>query len=129
MATIMIGSARIDERGKLSDGVAGDQKQVSSSNDTKGEVSMQPFYVHSKGWYILRPKSSTLAAKMAERMIAACNNKNIGYDQGNRLGVIIYESIPRQRRNVTAAAWLGRLSRRRLERIRATLLRPMQQRS
>ena len=90
MATIMIGSARIDERGKLSGGVAGDQKQVSSSNDTKGEVSMQPFYVHSKGWYILRPKSSTLAAKMAERMIAACNNKNIGYDQGNRLGVIIY---------------------------------------
>lgn len=90
MATIMIGSARIDERGKLSGGVAGDQKQVSSSNDTKGEVSMQPFYVHSKGWYILRPKSSTLAAKMAERMIAACNNKNIGYDQGNRLGVITY---------------------------------------
>ena len=81
MATIMIGSARIDERGKSSGGAAGDQKQVSSSNDTKGEVSMQPFYVHSKGWYILRPKSVTLSAKMAERMIAACNNKNIGYDQ------------------------------------------------
>ena len=90
MATIMIGSARIDERGKLSGGAAGDQKQVSSSNDTKGEVSMQPFYVHSKGWYILRPKSAAVAAKMAERMIAACNNKNIGYDQGNRLGVIKY---------------------------------------
>ena len=42
MATIMIGSARINERGKLSGGVAGDQKQVSSANDTKGEVSMQP---------------------------------------------------------------------------------------
>ena len=90
MATIMIGSARINERGKLSGGVAGDQKQVSSANDTKGEVSMQPFYVHSKGWYILRPKNAALAAKMAERMTAACNNKNIGYDQGNRLGVIIY---------------------------------------
>ena len=90
MATIMIGSARINERGKLSGGVAGDQKQVSSANDTKGEVSMQPFYVHSKGWYILRPKDAVLAAKMAERMTAACNNKNIGYDQGNRLGVIIY---------------------------------------
>lgn len=87
---IMIGSARIDERGKLSGGAAGDQKQTSSINDTKGEVSMQPFYVHSKGWYILRPKSAALAAKMAERMTAACNNKNIGYDQGNRLGVIIY---------------------------------------
>ena len=90
MATIMIGSARINERGKLSGGVAGDQRQVSSANDTKGEVSMQPFYVHSKGWYILRPKNAALAAKMAERMTAACNNKNIGYDQGNRLGVIIY---------------------------------------
>ena len=90
MATIMIGSARINERGKLSGGVAGDQKQVSSVNDTKGEVSMQPFYVHSKGWYILRPKNAVLATKMAERMTAACNNKNIGYDQGNRLGVIIY---------------------------------------
>ena len=87
---IMIGSARIDERGKLSGGAAGDQKQVSSTNDTKGEVSMQPFYVHSKGWYILRPKRAALAAKMAECMVTACNNKNIGYDQGNRLGVIIY---------------------------------------
>ena len=90
MATIMIGSARIDERGKLSGGAVGDQKQTSRTNDTKGEVSMQPFYVHSKGWYILRPKNVALAAKMAERMTAACNNKNIGYDQGNRLGVIIY---------------------------------------
>ena len=90
MATIMIGSARIDERGKLSGGAVGDQKQTSRTNDTKGEVSMQPFYVHSKGWYILRPKNAALAAKMAERMTAACNNKNIGYDQGNRLGVIIY---------------------------------------
>ena len=90
MATIMIGSARINERGKLSGGAVGDQKQTSRTNDTKGEVSMQPFYVHSKGWYILRPKNAALAAKMAERMTAACNNKNIGYDQGNRLGVIIY---------------------------------------
>ena len=90
MATIMIGSARIDERGKLSGGAVGDQKQTSRTNDTKGEVSMQPFYVHSKGWYILRPKNAALAAKMAERMTAACNNKNIGYDQGNRLGVIKY---------------------------------------
>ena len=90
MATIMIGSARINERGKLSGGSVGDQKQTSRTNDTKGEVSMQPFYVHSKGWYILRPKNAALAAKMAERMTAACNNKNIGYDQGNRLGVIIY---------------------------------------
>jgi len=90
MATIMIGSARIDERGKSSGGAVGDQKQTSRTNDTKGEVSMQAFYVHSKGWYIIRPKSSAVAKKMAERMMAACNNRNLGYDQGNRLGVIIY---------------------------------------
>ena len=85
---IMIGSARIDERGKTSGGVAGDQKQTSSTNDTKGEVSMQPFYVHQKGWYILRPKSVALANKMAERMMTACNNKHVGYDQGNRLDIL-----------------------------------------
>ena len=33
MATIMIGSARIDERGKLSGGSVGDQKQTSSANE------------------------------------------------------------------------------------------------
>lgn len=85
---IIIGSARIDERGKASGGKAGDQKQTSSTYDTKGEVSMQAFYVHQKGWYILRPKSVALANKMAERMMAACNNKHVGYDQGNRLDIL-----------------------------------------
>lgn len=88
MGTIYIGSARIDERGKLFGGQAGDQKQTSSTNDTKGEVSMQPFYLHSKGWYILRPKDISAANKMASAMTIACNNKNIGYDQYNRLGII-----------------------------------------
>lgn len=87
---IYVGSARIDERGKLSGGSAGDQKQTSSGNDTKGEVSMQPFYVHSKGWYILRPKSIDVANKIANSMITACNNPNLGYDQSNRLGIIKY---------------------------------------
>lgn len=85
---IMIGSARSDERGKYSGGAAGDQKQTSSSNDTKGEVSIQQMYTHSKGWNVLRAKSTTHANKIAERMRAACNNKNIGYDQGGRYGVI-----------------------------------------
>lgn len=89
MATI-IGSARIDERGKLSGGAAGDQKQKYSTNDLVGEVSMQNFYVHTKGWYILRPKSSEIANKIATNMKIACNNPNIGYDQGNRLGIITY---------------------------------------
>ncbi len=88
--SILIGSARIDERGKASGGAAGDQKQTSSTNDTKGEVSIQNFYVHSKGWYVLRPKDAAVAIKIAKAMKTACNNKNIGYDQENRLGVTKY---------------------------------------
>lgn len=86
--SIMVGSARIDERGNASGGAAGDQKQTSATNDLTGEVSMQKMYSHSKGWYILRPKSAAHAVKMADLMKAACNNANIGYDQGNRLGIV-----------------------------------------
>ena len=86
--SIIIGSARVDEKGTYSGGASGDQKQTSSTNDTKGEVSMQPFYVHSKGWMIHRPKKVYHADKIAENMKDACNNKNLGYDQYNRLGVI-----------------------------------------
>lgn len=88
--SIMIGSARIDENGKITGGAAGDQKQVSGTNDFKGEVSIQAMYRHSKGWYILRAKDAAKAALIACKMIQACNNTNIGYDQGNRLGIITY---------------------------------------
>lgn len=88
--TIMVGSARIDENGRISGGSAGDQKQTASANDVTGEVSMQAMYMHSKGWYILRPKDASHAGLIASKMIQACNNANIGYDQGNRLGVITY---------------------------------------
>ena len=84
--SVIIGSARIDEKGKITGGKAGDQKQT-SANDYNGEVSLQNFYVHSKGWYILRPKSAAHATKIAEKMRTACNNKNIGYSQSDRYGV------------------------------------------
>ncbi|MCD8364706.1 MAG: hypothetical protein LUC83_02605 [Clostridiales bacterium] len=90
MATIYIGSARHDENGKYTGGAAGDQTQKSSTNDTVGEVSMQSFYVHSKGWYIIRPKSVSVANAIAAAMKTLCNNSNVGYDQGNRNGVITY---------------------------------------
>lgn len=86
---VYIGSARVDERGKYSGGAVGDQKQT-SSNDYKGEVSQQTFYIHSKGWYVLRPKSPKIAQKIAEAMIRACNNKNVGYSQSDRLGITKY---------------------------------------
>ena len=85
--TVIIGSARIDERGKATGGAVGDQKQTSKP-DYKGEVSLQNFYVASKGWYVLHPKSNAHAIKIAEKMLTACNNANLGYDQANRDGVI-----------------------------------------
>ena len=83
----IIGSARIDEHGKATGGKAGDQKQKTSP-DYKGEVSMQNFYVSSKGWYILRAKNPDIASKIALAMTIACNNPNIGYNQARRLDII-----------------------------------------
>ena len=78
--TLIIGSARMGENGHITGGAAGDQ--------TGGEVSMQNFYMHSKGWYCLRPKTIKMANKMADAMRQACDNNNIGYDQNSRNGVI-----------------------------------------
>lgn len=77
---IIVGSARIDERGKATGGQVGDQ--------TGKEVSTQNFYVHAKGWYVLRAKDANYANKIAEAMKIACANDNIGYDQTGRYGVI-----------------------------------------
>jgi len=87
MSKVIIGSARSDERGKLSGGSTGDQKQKSSP-DYSGEVSLQNFYLHKKGWYVLRAKSNVVATGLAAAMMTACNNSNIGYDQGNRTDII-----------------------------------------
>lgn len=87
---IVIGSARMGENGRITGGKAGDQKQKSASRDFSGEVSMQNFYVHKKGWYIIRPKSYAHAIAIGNAMVSACNNINIGYNQTDRLGVIKY---------------------------------------
>ena len=79
---ITIGSARIDEHGHIYGGKAGDQ--------TGKEVSTQAFYVHSKGWYILRAKNANIANGIASAMARACANNNIGYNQYNRLSVLKY---------------------------------------
>ena len=73
---IKIGSARIDENGKITGGKAGDQ--------TGKEVSEQDFYMHSKGWLCFRAKDVSVANALAKAMQDACENNNIGYDQGNR---------------------------------------------
>ena len=78
--SIIIGSARHDENGKYINGQAGDQ--------TGQEVSTQNFYMHSKGWNVLRPKSSIVANVIGSNMYKACGNPNIGYCQGHRSGII-----------------------------------------
>lgn len=73
---VKIGSARIDENGKTHGGKAGDQ--------TGKEVSTQSYYVHTRGWRVLRCKDAEKAEKIARAMQAACDNVNIGYDQYQR---------------------------------------------
>ena len=80
--TMYIGHASIDEYGNIAGGAAGDQNGK--------EVCKRTYYMHSKGWYLLRPKSEAHAKAIAAAMIRACNNNNIGYDQNNRLGVVTH---------------------------------------
>ena len=84
---IMIGSARHDEKGGYTNGAKGDSVQTTTP-DYRGEVSMQKFYEHSKGWYVIRAKDPEIALKIAQKMKNACNNKNLGYSQSDRYGVI-----------------------------------------
>lgn len=81
MSKIIIASARHDERGKYIGGKNGDQKQSGSGDDFKGEVSMQEFYEHYKGWMVIRPKTYQLADNIASIARVAANNPNLGYDQ------------------------------------------------
>lgn len=83
----VIGSARVDEAGKYSGGKRGDQKQTAAP-DYKGEVSRQQFYVHKKGWIVLRPIDPVHARAIAQAMAMACDNPNIGYRQDDRYSVL-----------------------------------------
>lgn len=78
--SVVFGSARIDEHGKIKGGAAGDQ--------TGKEVSTQAYYTSAKGWVGLRAKDEKIATKLADAMRQACDNPHIGYDQNQRTGVI-----------------------------------------
>ena len=58
-----------------------------SPGDQNGgrEVSTENYYVHSKGWVVLRAKDPEAREKIAVAMERACANNDIGYDQGTRL--------------------------------------------
>ena len=77
---VIIGSARIDERGQAVNGQAGDQ--------TGREVATENYYAHPLGWYAYRAKDPNVANALATAMAQACTNSHIGYDQNQRLGVI-----------------------------------------
>lgn len=87
---VVIGSARIGEEGKVTGGNRGDQKQGLEIPDFDGEVSMQNFYISKKGWYVVRPKSQEHAKAIAEKMVTACNNPNVGYNQDDRYSLSKY---------------------------------------
>ena len=76
---IKIGSARIGETGGYNQ-VAG--------NQTGNEISMQDYYNHRKQWDVIRLKNKSQRVLIAEAMIKAINNKNIGYDMFNRLTLL-----------------------------------------
>ena len=48
------------------------------------EVSTQNWYLHSKGWYVLRAKDASAREKISVAMEHACANNNIGYSQPTR---------------------------------------------
>ena len=73
---VKIGHARIDENGKAKYGSAGDQ--------TAKEVMVSDYYVHPKGWVLLRCKDVDKREKIAQAMEKACKNNQIGYDQNQR---------------------------------------------
>ena len=73
---VLIGEAIGDERNKAKGGQAG--------NQSGQELRIVKWYLSKKGWVVLRPKNLEIAKKIAEDMRFACNNFNIGYDQGER---------------------------------------------
>lgn len=58
-----------------------------SPGDQNGgrEVSTENWYLHSKGWVVLRAKNPEARERIAVAMERACANDDIGYDQSTRL--------------------------------------------
>ena len=68
---VLIGGASINEYGKGEGGQAGDQNGR--------EVLVEPWYLHPKGWVIVRAKDPAKRKLIAQDMRYACENNNIGY--------------------------------------------------
>ena len=55
------------------------------------EVSTEKYYVHSKGWVVLRAKDPVVRERIAVAMERACDNNDIGYSQPTRL--TLFENV------------------------------------
>lgn len=78
---VLIGSARINELGKGEGGQPGDQNGK--------EVAIENWYLHDKGWVVIRAKDETVRKKIAQDMRYICENDNIGYSYNlNRRGLV-----------------------------------------
>lgn len=74
---ILIGHSSINELGKATGGVAGDQ--------TGKEICTRGWYQPSSKWdYVLRPLTNEIAEKSAKFVEDICENKYVGYNQADR---------------------------------------------
>ncbi len=69
--SVLLGSASINELGQLEGGKLGDQNGK--------EVLIQNWYLHNKGWVVIRATSPEVRKKIAKNMRNICKNDNIGY--------------------------------------------------
>lgn len=90
MQEIILAHAVCNEFGGINNGEAGDQKQGNATEDWKGELRLQNFYMNKKGWRVLRPISPDVAEAIARLGIEAVNNKYIGYSQNDRYSLSKY---------------------------------------
>lgn len=81
---VLIGSASINELGELEGGKPGDQ--------TGKEVLIEDWYLHRKGWRVIRAKDSLVRAKIAQDMRYICENDNIGYSYWDNCYGLLNES-------------------------------------
>lgn len=81
---VIIGSARINELNEKEGGQPGDQNGR--------EVATENWYLHSKGWVVIRAKDPSVRAKIAQNMRYICANDNIGYSYWNACYGLLNES-------------------------------------
>lgn len=81
---VLIGSANINEFGELEGGKPGDQ--------TGKEVTIQNWYLHSKGWFVIRAIDPLVRKKIAENMRNICANNNVGYSYWDNCMGLLNES-------------------------------------